>query len=110
MGAREYETLTNLLYYDTISYNDQGEFVPLPADVRLSDPLIFVIIAHNVTPGKKRNTRWPYDFNTDGNIYPESWPMGDPVVSSRRKVNPIKSQFPTPPKSSRSIFFFRRAT
>ncbi|KAJ5967452.1 hypothetical protein N7501_003700 [Penicillium viridicatum] len=31
-------------------------------------------------PGKLRNARWPADFNTDGDIVPERWPMGDAVV------------------------------
>lgn len=31
---------TNLLYYDTVAYEDDGEFVMPPADVRLSDPLV----------------------------------------------------------------------
>ncbi|KAJ5515631.1 hypothetical protein N7527_007191 [Penicillium freii] len=31
-------------------------------------------------PGKQRNTRLPADFNTDGDIVPERWPMGGAVV------------------------------
>ncbi|KAJ5425684.1 hypothetical protein N7465_000754 [Penicillium sp. CMV-2018d] len=31
-------------------------------------------------PGKLRNARWPADFNTDGDIVLERWPMGDAVV------------------------------
>ncbi|OQD69543.1 hypothetical protein PENPOL_c002G08136 [Penicillium polonicum] len=37
-------------------------------------------IAHNMYLGKLRNARWPADFNTDGDIVLERWPMGDAVV------------------------------
>ncbi|CAI7569921.1 unnamed protein product [Penicillium viridicatum] len=71
---------TTLPYFDTLTQNKDGYFVPPPADVRLSDRLVFLIIAHIMYPGKLHNARWPADFNTDGDIVLERWPMGDAVV------------------------------
>ncbi|OQE88964.1 hypothetical protein PENNAL_c0015G00158 [Penicillium nalgiovense] len=49
-------------------------------DARLSNTLVFLVIATNNPPVRQRNVRWPTDFNSDGNIKPNRWPMGDPVV------------------------------
>ncbi|CAI7654852.1 unnamed protein product [Penicillium viridicatum] len=46
-------------YHDIVRYDKDGYFVPPPADVRLSDRLVFLIIANNLYPGKQRNARWP---------------------------------------------------
>lgn len=67
-------------YHDTVRYDKDGYFVPPPADVRLSDRLVFLIIANNLYPGKQRNARWPSDFNTDGDVFPDRWPTGGGVV------------------------------
>ncbi|KAJ5531010.1 hypothetical protein N7527_004403 [Penicillium freii] len=71
---------TTLPYFNTLTQDKDGYFVPPPADVRLSDRLVFLIIAHIMYPGKLHNARWPADFNTDGDIVLERWPMGDAVV------------------------------
>lgn len=53
-----------------------------PAEHRLSDALVFPIIRHNVIVKRNRNRhgKWPADFNSDGDIYPGRWPMGEPVI------------------------------
>lgn len=57
---------TRLPYYNTLTYDDDGDLVTPPADVRLSDRLVFLIVVNNICPGKDRNDRWPTDFNSDG--------------------------------------------
>ncbi|CAI7630253.1 unnamed protein product [Penicillium viridicatum] len=69
-----------MTYCDTVIYDKAGYFMPPPADVRLSDRLVFLIVAKNMYPGKQRNARWPADFNTDGDSVPDRWPMGGAVV------------------------------
>ncbi|KAK4865000.1 hypothetical protein LT330_001623 [Penicillium expansum] len=69
-----------LPYYDTVEYDEQGCLVVPPVDVRLSDALVFLVSVNNLYPGKARSGRWPSDFNSDGDIVPERWPMGDAVV------------------------------
>lgn len=72
---------TRLPYYDTLTYDDdEGNLVTPLADVRLSDRLVFLIVVNKICPGKNRNARWPADFNTDGDIIAERWPMEGTVV------------------------------
>ncbi|KAJ5230900.1 hypothetical protein N7489_011608 [Penicillium chrysogenum] len=55
-----------------------GHFIT-PPDVRLSDAPVFLVITTGV-PIRQRHVRWPADFNSDGDIEPPRWPMGEPVV------------------------------
>lgn len=71
---------TNLPYHDTVTFDSNGDLVTTPADVRLSDQLVFPVITHHICPGKLRSGRWPADFNSDSDIIPEHWPMGGAVV------------------------------
>ncbi|KAJ5512165.1 hypothetical protein N7463_001717 [Penicillium fimorum] len=54
----------------------KGRFIISPAGYRLSDTLRFLIICHKIVPGRERYVKWPFDFNSDGDIYPEKWLMG----------------------------------
>ncbi|KAJ5840714.1 uncharacterized protein N7525_005902 [Penicillium rubens] len=56
-----------------------GHFITPPSDVRLSDAPVFLGITTGV-PIRQRHVRWPADFNSDGDIEPPRWPMGEPVV------------------------------
>ncbi|KAF4764752.1 hypothetical protein HAV15_001256 [Penicillium sp. str.  len=55
-------------------------FLPPPGEVRLSDTLVFLIIASNNPPIHERKAKWPSDFNFEGDIHPERWPVGHSVV------------------------------
>ncbi|CAI7565293.1 unnamed protein product [Penicillium viridicatum] len=72
--------LKNTRPHTDLPYDDDGDLVTPPADVRLSDRLVFLIVVNNICPGRHRNARWPADFNTDGDIFAERWPMGGAVV------------------------------
>ncbi|KAJ6139801.1 hypothetical protein N7471_006287 [Penicillium samsonianum] len=75
---REESAGPDLLYHDRIDFDANGDFVPLPAEVRLSDANFFLIVASNNPTMRVRNAKWLVDFNTD--VYPEIWPRVDPVL------------------------------
>lgn len=52
---------------------------PPPSEHRLSDALVFLIIGHNAVAKRNHHGKWPADFNSDGDVYPDRWPMGEPV-------------------------------
>jgi hypothetical protein len=43
-------------------------------------PLVFLIVGQNVVVARNRHGEWPADFNYDGDIYPDRWPVGEPVI------------------------------
>jgi hypothetical protein len=59
----------DLPYHDEIERDTAGHFITPPSDVRLSDALVFLVIATRV-PVRQRHLRWPADFNSDGDIKP----------------------------------------
>ncbi|KAJ6178514.1 hypothetical protein N7519_008975 [Penicillium mononematosum] len=59
---------------------DDDRLIIPPSDRRLSDALAFLIAGHDVVPQRSRYGKWPADFNSDGDIHPDRWPMGAPVV------------------------------
>jgi hypothetical protein len=50
--------------------NGQVEVVTPPGEHRLSDTLAFFITEHAVFAVRNRYTKWPADFNSDGDVYP----------------------------------------
>ncbi|CRL25746.1 unnamed protein product [Penicillium camemberti] len=52
---------------------------PPPSEHRLSDALVFLIIGQNAVAKRNHHGKWPADFNSDGDVYPDRWPMGEPV-------------------------------
>lgn len=70
---------SDLPYYDTIKFDDVGNFVEPPQQVALSDALVFLVVASGSTV-RDRRVKWPNDFNTEGDVYAERWPRGEPVV------------------------------
>jgi hypothetical protein len=75
-----YNNRHNLPYYDKLEFDDDGWLVTPPADHRLSDALVFFIIGQNLVVARNRHGKWPSDFNSDGDLYPDRWPQGDPVI------------------------------
>ncbi|KAJ6189572.1 hypothetical protein N7519_004480 [Penicillium mononematosum] len=83
---------TLLPYHDHIERDNAGHFLTPPSDARLSDALVFLVIATGV-PVRQRRVRWPVDFTSDGDIKPNRWPMGDPVVIDNAFRNFLRGYF-----------------
>ncbi|KAJ6190943.1 hypothetical protein N7519_000964 [Penicillium mononematosum] len=75
-----YSDKHNLPYYNEIELDDDGWLVTPPAGHRLSDALVFLIVGQNLVVARNRHGKWPADFNSDGDLNPDRWPQGDPVV------------------------------
>ncbi|KAJ6180983.1 hypothetical protein N7519_011444 [Penicillium mononematosum] len=73
----------NLPYYDKIELDENGWVVTPPADHRLSDALVFLVIGQNLVVTRNRHGKWPADFNSDGDIYPMA--IGRPTGSHLHK-------------------------
>jgi hypothetical protein len=43
-------------------------------------PLVFLIVGQNAVVARNRHGEWPADFNYDGDIYPDRWPVDEPVI------------------------------
>lgn len=71
---------TDLPYCDEIRYDTNGYVADPPSGHRLSDALVFLIIAQNTVAARYRHARWPADFDCAGDIYADRWPMGHPVI------------------------------
>ncbi|KAJ5405912.1 hypothetical protein N7465_007196 [Penicillium sp. CMV-2018d] len=69
----------HLVHYDTIQFDSSGNFVEPPPGVALSDALVFLIVSCG-TIIRDRKTKWPADFNIEGDIYAEHWRRAQPVV------------------------------
>ncbi|KAJ5207290.1 hypothetical protein N7491_002079 [Penicillium cf. griseofulvum] len=64
----------------TIENKKNGKLVTPPAEHHLSDALAFLVIGHTVVVARNRHAKSPADFNLDGDIYPDRWPIGEPVI------------------------------
>ncbi|CAI7564151.1 unnamed protein product [Penicillium viridicatum] len=62
--------------YDKIEFDSQGLLICPPSDHCLSDALIFLLVGRNTVVARNRHGKWPADFNWDGDIYPNHWPIG----------------------------------
>lgn len=66
-------------FREKIEFDKNGGFVTPPLGVALSNALVFLAIAY-IVPIRQRKAKWPADFSTDGDLYPERWPRGCIIV------------------------------
>ncbi|KAJ5846676.1 hypothetical protein N7534_010345 [Penicillium rubens] len=57
-----------LPYYDEVKYDTNGKLIALPAERRLSDTLVFLVIGHDIVAKRNRYAKWPADFDLNGYI------------------------------------------
>ncbi|KAJ5044309.1 hypothetical protein EN45_012950 [Penicillium chrysogenum] len=69
-----------LPYYDKIEFDEHGWLITPPGDYRLSDALVFLIVGQNIVVARNRHGKWPTGFSSDGDIYPDRWLVGEPVI------------------------------
>ncbi|OQE26052.1 hypothetical protein PENFLA_c007G03296 [Penicillium flavigenum] len=80
MELASYTDRHKLPNYDKTEFDEHGWLITPPGGYRLSDALVFLIVGQNIVVARNGHGKWPADFNSDGDIYPDRWPVGEPVI------------------------------
>ncbi|KAJ6186071.1 hypothetical protein N7519_007372 [Penicillium mononematosum] len=64
MELASYTDKHKLPYYDKIEFDEHGW-----------------LITQNIVVARNRRGKWPADFNSDGDIYPDRWQVGEPLIA-----------------------------
>jgi hypothetical protein len=59
MELTAYSDKHKLPYYDKIEFDENGWLVTPPANHRLSDALVFLVVGQNLVVARNRHGKWP---------------------------------------------------
>ncbi|KAJ5188571.1 hypothetical protein N7472_007585 [Penicillium cf. griseofulvum] len=73
--------------------NLSSSVVTPPGEHCLSDALVFLVTGHAIVAARNRYAKWPADFNSDKDIYPDRWPIAR-IVSRTSTPSTIPASAP----------------